>query len=262
MLPEAINFAASYLGSPRKNAGEINSSVRLWARARRCARDWAEHEANSKAFVQKAIERSPQRRVAVVLGSGLLRDVPIEVLSRNFQEVRLYDLQHLASVRAWAAVKGLGNLTFEYRDLSGYASPNAGNGVRPEPLAFLQDILDLDLVVSANLLSQIGVGIGRLAKSAGMPEDTVPRLIRAHVDGLSSLKARACLITDISYEITDRSGAVLKSDDLMHGVALPAAETEWQWTVAPFGELDPGYRAVHRVVAITPPPAAPERALP
>ncbi len=42
-----------------------------------------------------------QKRTAVVLGSGLLRDVPIEELSENFDTVVLVDLVHLASVRLW-----------------------------------------------------------------------------------------------------------------------------------------------------------------
>ena len=250
MLLEALNFGATYAISPRRRASEINSSVTLWARARRCAKDWAAHEANSKAFVLKAIEALPERRVAVVLGSGLLRDVPIEVLSNRFREVRLYDLQHLASVRAWAAMKGLGNLHFENRDLSGFAEMKAG--ASPKPLAFLKDIENLDLVISANLLSQIGIGIGRLVKSdPDMPEETVPRLLQAHLDGLSSLATRTCLIADIAYEVIDRSGKVLERDDLMHGVTLPSPEAAWSWTVAPFGELDPSYQAVHRVAGIS-----------
>ncbi|MDB5524263.1 MAG: hypothetical protein JWM58_2026 [Rhizobium sp.] len=256
MLLEALNFAATYLISPRKRAGEINSSVTLWARARRCSKDWAQHEANSKAFILQAIDTLPQRRVAVVLGSGLLRDVPIEALSKRFREVRLYDLQHLASVRAWTAMRGLRNLSFENRDLSGY---RAGAG----PLAFLQSVPDIDLVISANLLSQIGVGISRLVKSEpGLPEDSVARLIEAHIDGLSALAARTCLITDVSYEVIDRSGKVLERDDLMHGVTLPAHQLEWQWPVAPLGELDPNYRAVHRVMATMPAQASPARPLP
>ena len=250
MILEALNFAASYLVSPRRVAGEIHSSVNLWARARRCARDWSGHEAQCHAFVLKAIEALPQRRVAVVLGSGLLRDVPIEALSKSFDEVRLYDLQHLASVRAWALLKGLKNLTFVCRDLSGYAAPKVDGGSEPQPLAFLSDIPGLDLVISANLLSQIGIGLGRAAQAEGMPESTVPRLIRAHVDGLAALPGKACLLTDVDYEIIGQAGTVLERDDLMHGIALPAAEAEWPWTVAPYGELDPLYQAVHRVVGI------------
>jgi hypothetical protein len=250
MLVEAANFAATYAITPRKRAAEINSSVTLWARARRCARDWAAHEARSKAVVLEAIGSLPRRRVAAVLGSGLLRDAPITALSAAFGEVRLYDLQHLASVRAWSSLKGLSNLSFHSRDLSGLADLRAGR--EPAPLAFLEALPDLDFVVSANLLSQIGVGIGRMVKAdASLPRDTVPRLLAAHVDGLAALEARTCLITDISYEVIDKAGAVLERDDLTGGIALPDAQAEWLWTVAPFGELDPTYQAVHRVRAIT-----------
>jgi hypothetical protein len=264
MLLEALNFATTFVVSPRKDAREINSSVTLWARARRCARDWAEHEANSKAFVLKSIETLRQRRVVAVLGSGLLRDVPIEALSKQFDEVRLFDLQHLASIRLWAAMKGLRNLRFENRDLSGYEQLQNDPASAPKPLAFLADIPDLDLVISANLLSQIGVGIGRLMQTGktALLDDAVPRLIAAHVQDLSALTARTCLITDTSYEVIDKRGQVLERDDLMRGVTLPAPQTTWTWPVAPFGELDPTYQAVHRVVGITPPQAGPGRSLP
>jgi hypothetical protein len=256
MLLEALNFAASYLASPRKRANEINSSVRLWARARRCGRDWAEHEGYCQQNILEAIKTLPRRRVAVVLGSGLLRDVPIQALSENFLEVRLYDLQHLANVRIWAATKGLRNLTFRCRDLSGYEQLRADETSEPQPLAFLDEIADLDFVISANLLSQIGVGVGRQVTADGGKEDIVPRLVGAHIDGLSSLETKTCLLTDVSYEIINKSGDVLERDDLMHGVTLPAPEAEWRWTVAPFGELDPSYKAVHRVVAILLPQVA------
>ena len=142
MILEALNFAATWAISGRRSASEINASIRLGARARRCSRDWAGHEGNCKAFVRRHM---PERgRVAAVLGSGLLRDVPIETLSDAFREVRLYDLQHLASVRLWAAARGLRNLRFLQRDLS-------------EGLGFLSDDPEVDLVISANLLSQLGV---------------------------------------------------------------------------------------------------------
>ena len=33
-------------------------------------------------------------------------------------------------------------------------------------------------------------------------------------------------------------------------LGLPEPEASWPWPVAPFGELDPAYQALHRVVAI------------
>lgn len=248
MLLEALNFAATYAQSPRRKAGEINSSVMLWARARRCARAWAAHEQNCRAFIQKAMEALPKRRVAVVLGSGLLRDVPIEALSRNFDEIRLYDLQHLASVRTWATLKGLRNLRFEHRDIAGFSG--IGEGRVPGPLDFLDAIADLDFVISANVISQIGIGLGGVVgKDGALPNDTIARLLQAHIDGLKALGGKSCLLTDTSYDVVDKAGMVVEHDDLMRGITLPAPEAEWLWPVAPFGEVDPNCQAIHRVMA-------------
>lgn len=229
MILEALNFVATWLVCARRQGGEINASVRLWARARRCARDWAEHEANCQAFVRSNM---PERgRVAIVLGSGLLRDVPVQELSRAFRDVRLYDLQHLASVRLWALVKGIRNLRFMQRDLA-------------SGLDFLRDDPEVDLVISANLLSQLGVAAERMGADAAA-------VILAHVDGLRALPGRRLLMTDVAFDVVHKDGAVAERHDLMHGVALPEAAASWTWPVAPYGELDPAYKAVHRVVAMT-----------
>ena len=228
MILEALNFVATLAISGRRRAAEINSSVRLWTRARRCARDWEPHEENCKAFLTSRMPA--QGRVAVVLGSGLLRDVPIGELARNFDAVRLYDLQHLASVRLWALTRGFRNLRFLQRDLS------AG-------LDFLREDAEVDLVISANLLSQLGVAAER------MGTDTAD-ILQAHIDGLYAAPGRKLLLTDVAFDLVLKSGAIVERHDLMHGIALPEPAASWPWTVAPIGELDPAYKAVHRVVAI------------
>jgi len=157
--------------------------------------------------------------------------VPVAELARDFDEVRLYDLQHLASVRLWALAKGLRNIRFVERDLSG-------------GLEFLRGDADIDLVISANLLSQLGVAAERMA----MVPSTV---IAAHVDGLGAAPGRRLLLTDVAFEVILKDGSVAERHDLMHGVTLPEAEASWPWTVAPHGELDPAYKAVHRVVGVS-----------
>ncbi len=249
MLAEALNFAATYALSGRRRGSEINASVRLWARARRCAADWAPHEENTRAFVLDAVKDLRQRRTAVVLGSGLLRDVPINALAATFDTVVLVDLVHLASVRLGLALARRRNVRLIERDISGYDQLAAGE----EPLAFLRQVPYLDLVVSANLLSQVGLGVKRrlAAEPAGsMPEDALTRLIRAHIDGLAGLPCRTCLVTDVSFSVIDRTGQLHETVDLLHGVAAPASKAQWQWPVAPLGEESRDYRVVHEVIAV------------
>lgn len=190
------------------------------------------------------------RRTAVVLGSGLLRDVPLEMLSRAFDTVVLVDRVHLASVRAWLSLKKLTNIKLVERDLSGYGDLKAGR--EPEPFGFLRLVSYLDFVISANLVSQIGIGAGRLLEKeapGAMPADTVSRLVAAHLDGLKALPAATCLLTDISFSVIDRNGHVHEQQDLLAGVAPPAAFASWDWPVAPLGEESPDYQVVHRVIA-------------
>ncbi|MBY4610017.1 hypothetical protein K6M90_20445 [Rhizobium sp. 9T] len=247
MIAEALLYAATWPLTGKAHRKFIRYSVNLWSRAGRCARDWAEHEEMSRNAIRAATADLRQKRTAVVLGSGLLRDVPIEALARDFDTVVLVDLVHLASVRLWA--KAYRNIRLIERDLSGYDELAAGR--EPEPLGFLRSVPYLDFVVSANLLSQIGRGVKRRyeAEAAGMPADTVERLIGAHLAGLSGLTCRSCLVTDIAYAVIDRNGKTHEEADLLHGVSPPPAKATWTWPVAPLGEESRDYRIEHKVIA-------------
>lgn len=251
MILEALNYAATWPLTPVPFRPFIRSSVSLWSRANRCSAAWHEHEQNCHATITGAVHDLKQRRTCVVLGSGLLRDVPARFLSRSFDTVVLCDLVHLATVRARIRAMGLRNLPLIHRDLSGFDDALAGR--QPEPLAFLRSVPYLDLVISANLLSQIGVGaqrrIERDAPSPSAGGDIPGRLIAAHLDGLKGLTCPALLLTDTGFEILNRQGVSEDASDLMHGVALPEHQAEWTWPVAPVGEISATYELRHRVVA-------------
>jgi hypothetical protein len=232
MIAEAIQYLATLPVTAKPFRPFIRSSVNLWSRAGRCRKAWA------------------QKRTAVVLGSGLLRDVPIEILATEFDTVVLVDLVHLASVDIWLKGKRYRNVRLIARDLSGYDELAAGD--TPEPLGFLRQVPYLDFVVSANLLSQIGRGVSRrlAAESTGkMPDDVGARLIAAHLDGLGGLPCRTCLVTDISYAVIDRTGKTHEEADLLLGIAPPTERRNWTWPVAPFGEESRDYQIVHQVIA-------------
>lgn len=251
MLAEALNFAATWPQTLPEHRPFIRSSVDLWARARRVENAWRDHENNCHRAVLFKAKDLRMRRTAVVLGSGLMRDVPLEMLARAFDTVVLVDRVHLASVRARIALKKLPNIKLVERDLSGYDDIKAGRD--PEPFAFLRLVPYLDLVISANLLSQVGIGAARLLEKetpGTMPADTVSRLISAHLDGLQALPATTCLLTDISFSVIDRNGHVHEQHDLLAGVSPPSALAAWDWPVAPLGEESPDYQVVHRVIAV------------
>jgi hypothetical protein len=251
MLAEAALYLATLPVTAKAHRPYIRYSVNLWSRAARCRKDWAEHEERTQKAILSATSGLRQRRTAVVLGSGLLRDVPIEALAKSFDTVVLVDLVHLASVRLRLQLKGLRNVRLIERDLSGYGDLAAS--LSPEPLAFLRQVPYLDFVVSANLLSQIGRGVARRleAEPAGrMPGDSAARLIAAHLDGLAGLPCATCLVTDVAYRVIDRTGKTHEVADLLQGVTPPAARDRWTWPVAPLGEESRDYRIVHEVIAV------------
>ena len=251
MLIEALHYLATLPFTARDKRPYIRSSVSLWARARRCAKDWQAHEDNSKALVRTKVAGLHQRRTVVVLGSGLLRDVPIELLAKKFDTVVLVDLVHLASVRMKMMRKKYRNVRLSSRDLSGYDALIAGGAI--EPLSFLRQVPYLDLVISANLLSQLGIGASqRLAAEPAGPVATEGsrRLIEAHLDGMRQLPAATCVITDTTYSVLDRSGTVLETTDLLRGIEVAPVAKVWDWPVSPFGEKNNAYEVVHRVVAV------------
>lgn len=245
MILEALNYAASLPVTAKAHRAVLGASVSLWSRARRCAGAWAEHEAHCHAQVRAAVAELKQRRTVVVLGSGLLRDVPVIELARRFDTVVLVDLVHLASVRLWLRLKGLRNVRLVERDLSGLDAALAGE--TPAPLAFLRQVPYLDLVISANLLSQIGVGAERRAGQAD--RDIPARLIAAHLDGLADLPCSACLLTDISFRAVDRNGKLHQEGDLLREVPVPAQLARWEWPVIPAGEESRDYQVIHTVIA-------------
>lgn len=250
MILEALQYAATRAVTPKEFRPHIRYSVNLWARANRCAKSWVEHEDNSRQFVLQSARKLKQRRTAVVLGSGLLRDVPHDALVAMFDTVVLVDLVHLASVQGKLRLNSKKNVRIANRDLSGFDEIIAGKD--PEPLDFLRRVPYLDFVVSANLLSQIGTGARhRLEreKIANAPDDLLPKLIQTHLDALASLPCKVCLVTDTSFDIIGKNGSLHQHEDLLHGVNIPAPTAAWEWPLAPLGEESRDYRIVHHVIA-------------
>lgn len=258
MLLEALHYAITRLTMQTANPAAAKSAVSLWSRARRCAKAWAPHETMTKAAIKANCTDLERKRTVVVLGSGLLRDVPIDFLAKEFRKVILIDIVHLALTRHTMRRKGWDHVVLVERDLSGLPSLLAqviGGTSEPEieikPLAFLNDIPDLDLVVSANLMSQIGIGAERRIVAEGLPlgQKHIAQMIEAHVSGLNALSCRALLVTDTGWIESRKNGEIVDSFDLMHGIQLPPARQQWDWTVAPFGEISRHVQVVHHVVA-------------
>lgn len=253
MLAELALRLATPAARMTRQLGLVAESVALWSRGNRQRKAWAEHHGRCRRIVTEAVAELPRRRTAAVLGSGLLRDIPLPLLCANFEHVLLVDAVHLPQIRLQMRLKH--NVTLLTRDLTGTMGWLVGETTgRTDPLADLVADPTVDLVVSANLLSQLAWPVAdwlddhpqrAAALSASLPADC----IHWHLDDLRRFKGRVVLLSDVEMVERDRAGRTVDRLDLTHGNALPPPDESWDWPVAPFGEAARDRETVHRVCA-------------
>lgn len=257
MLFEVLRYLCTPCPRQVRALGHLSGLISLDARHRRCRRAWAPHLERCRALMLDAARDCSPRRTALVVGSGLLLDVPLEELSGLFEQVILCDVLHLPAIRRRA--RRLPNVDLAARDLTDLGervwadlrADRAPDLAVPAPTHFL-DRRDLDLVVSDNLLSQLPLPflerVGRRFPGfdAGELEDFARRIVEAHLAWLGGFRARVCLIADVERRKL-RGGTVLECEDPLFGAALPEPERAWDWDIAPRPELWPDADARHRV---------------
>lgn len=250
MVTPAPRFVRA-MGYPREQ-------IAIQGRARRHADAWAPHLAACHALIEEAMATGGRR--AVVLGSGLLLEIPLQAMAERFEEVICVDLVHPPWV-VRPVRRAFANVRFLAGDASGMierfvrtVTHNRATGGMPN-LPDSQPRLQLapercDFVVSANLLSQLSVAPCRfLQKMLGA--DRVPisvldawadGVMRAHLAWLrTTFDAPLCLFADDWRETRDRAGTVVeRMRAFPEDTALPEPDREWRWDIAPMGERPDG----------------------
>lgn len=252
MLIEALLSLTALTRLDLRRLGLVGGAVGLWSRGRRQQAAWADHNARTRAFIAAASAGVAERRTVLVLGSGLLRDVPLADLVRDFRRVVLVDAVHL-----WPARRACRDPKVEHRvvDLSGVAAWLTGGAEgRVAPLADLAADPEIDFVASANVLSQLPYAPERWlerrpALADRLPADLPARIVRWHLHDLAAFRGRVCLVSDVGFQDVAPDGRVELETDLARGVALPPADDAWDWTVAPRGEIDRRLAYRHQVRA-------------
>jgi hypothetical protein len=254
MLAELAIHAFSPARLSFRRVGLHDKAVALWSRAARCQEEWAAHEARCHDMVRQAVASLPQRRKVLVLGSGLCRDFPLADLARDFERVVLVDAVHLWPVRV--RLKRHPNVETRSRDLTGAVDWLIGRGGgRFSPLADFQADTQVDLVISANCLSQLPLGLdgwidAEPARIARWGEDFADQAIGWHIGDLKGFACPVCLITDVEMVTRGVDGRETDRLDLMRGRwPSPPCDAEWEWLVAPHKETRAGLTHVHAVKA-------------
>lgn len=207
---------------------------------------WRPHLGNVRQTVLSVAEKCRNRSKVVILGAGLLLDVPLAELSILFQEVVLLDIVILPEVRRKA--KHYSNVKLLQHDVTNmaqnlYEDILHGRTEFPEPAPQVPEIdSTTGLVISLNILSQLWV-IPRayvLRKLRGLDEDQINdwcgRITASHYTWLISLPCDRCIIADHECIKRDRKGRIVNRSSTLYGLTLPEPDFSWTWNIAPIGE--------------------------
>lgn len=249
MLSETLEYLRTPCRREFRRLGYLYEAVALQARYRRLHRLWSPHLDRCHELIRKASALCAQRRQVIVLGSGVLADVPLDYLSTHFRQVVLVDTVHLKSVRS--RIDAYSNVRLIEADINGLAEKlvamKRGSSGLPEPEAVIPGLdAQTDLIVSANLLSQLCIGplhyaVPRFRFSDEQYIEWCRRIIDDHIGALIASGARVCLITDLVHVENDRHGREIKREDMLFGASLPDGAWIWEWKLAPIGEVSRQY---------------------
>lgn len=234
------------------------ASLDVEARYKRCASHWEEHLKRTRAVILRAALLTHRRRKAVILGAGLLHDIPLAEISGLFEEVLLVDAVHSRSCKTRASL--FTNVHCVQADVTGTAShlvqarKNRGPLQRLEPGLFRDDPR-LDLTVSVNLLSQLGCAPATFL-AASHPPDAIRsfqrHLIESHLAYLRQLPGHSALITDVAWSrrpLHRNDTQTVRRREMLHQVLLPPPAEVWDWLIAPAPESDPHHDLLAHVAA-------------
>lgn len=240
MLAEAIEYCVSPSEPWARRLGYLKESIAIKARHRRCRAQWADHLARSRKAIESAAHKMGGGDTAVVLGAGSCLDVPLEALCAAFEQVYLVDAVHLHS---WSLSRNV-KVKRIVKDLTGVADELLANPQRlpnPPPINWLLDDPSIDLIVSANLASQLGVmPLSYLARHAVVDDGAAMlfqrALIERHFEWLDRFVCPTVILCDAVRTIVDSGGSVRSVELLLDQMELGDPAEKWAWPVAPVGE--------------------------
>ncbi len=261
MVAEFWRYWTTFAPERVRKYGYLSRLIALEFRAKRCRSAWAPHLQRCRDIILTAADLTLRKDTCVVVGSGLLLEVPLDALAQRFGRVYLVDIFHMPSVRR--AAKHHGNVSLLTGDITGvFAAIKEGRAPGthvPAPPAKIPHLTEADLVVSCNCLTQLaGPFIAIFGQSPTFSDLDADKLayqiMSNHAHAIATgARGVGLIITDVERHVltgvhTD------ERIDLLKALKLPPAPThthneEWNWRIAPRGEDSPGHDIEHVVAA-------------
>jgi len=224
MLFEAVKYLTTPCAPHFKSMGYLHELIAMEGRYHRCRTAWRSHLEQTKSVIKDAIRQTVGSEKAIVLGAGILSDIPLHALSTHFRTVELVDICFLNVTKKQA--QQYSNVNLRTADITGLAANLHTNAEIPAPsIRDDPDLTEADLLISANILSQLPV-IPVLYLQKKNPELEQVELtaferhiIENHIELLNRCPGTTCLVTEIEREFLD-DDRVIKTEDLLSGVEL------------------------------------------
>ncbi len=226
-----------------RTMGYLDEARAMKKRYERSRAAWQPHLENTRRFVLSAAEKCRDRKKVVILGAGLLLDVPLEELSVMFDEVCLLDVVILPKI--YRKARNHSNVRLLQHDVTNMAARLYENVLRrdrelPRTAPAVPEIdTNASLVVSLNILSQLWV-VPRAFVLRTMPgldeeavEDWCRQIVDSHYMYLTSLQCPVCVVADRDFIKRDHSGNIVSRGSTVFNSALPDPEASWTWDIIP-----------------------------
>lgn len=227
-----------------RHLGYLDETIAMRGRYHRYKTAWQPHLDNTRRFIMAVANKVRNREKVVILGSGLLLDVPLAALSKMFKKVVLMDIVCLPEIRK--EIKGYDNVLFIEHDVTTiakclYTNRLQGISELPPVKTSIETAKGAELVVSLNILSQLWV-IPRTYASTQRPalphdqvEDWCRQIVEAHYAFLRSLSCDVCLVADHEFVKCDNGGSITSKASTVYELALPEPDESWTWNIVPAG---------------------------
>lgn len=241
MIRELFTYFRANASKQAKAFGHLYESIAILEREKRCKSFWLPHRTNCKNLIRQAIARTQGHERILVLGSGPLHEIPLEDLAANFMQVDLVDVVHLQeTINQYKHFKNVHFIEADITELE--------NTVHKEKKIFnkiptLFQNENYDLVVSANLLSQLSYHLRNYLEKKAKPKLSEEELDRFcfqvshdHYKYLTKFSCPVVLITDIESHYIDKEEKLIDVQTPYINFSLPTPVEVWWWNVAPIPE--------------------------